>query len=297
MKNPARIVSSLRASALALCAVGAASVAAAQSALYTQNFDNIAGSGTRTPINQQFAGWNAYISSKAFNMADKTQYNFNNDAPTPAGGSLQANSYSFSTTAVPGYQGGYLTHATATAGGGLGSPIIASVYTGLSINLANYSDLSFSWQGNASAVGPSTRLLLQVGGQWYATNATFTLRADAGFSAATDLDKTGNTASFTFSDAASAWREFTLEPGNATNLYEAGNGTMSIGGTASGALSGTITGVGLFTAFAENGSQTTVRYDQLNIIGTAIPEPAQASLLVGLCVVGALTCSRRRRSA
>lgn len=292
MKNPVSIASALSTCALSLCVLSVAPAATAESVLYIQNFDNIAGSGTRTAVNEQFSGWNSYISKKAVNMADRTFINQNNDAEPPTFGQLQSYSYSMSTTVTPGYMGGFLGQATTPNSGSQGSPIMAAVYTGLSIDIASYTDLNISWQGNASAAGPLTRLLLQVDGQWYATDTAFTLLSGG----AADLDKASHTFSYSFSEAASAWREFTLTPSTITDPALA-NGTMSVGtGTLAESLSGTITGIGIYTAFATDGTNSTVRYDQLKITGAAIPEPLHAGLLLGLLAAGAVVYSRRKSS-
>ncbi|EIP98526.1 PEP-CTERM putative exosortase interaction domain-containing protein [Opitutaceae bacterium TAV1] len=265
--------------------------AQAQTILFAENFTN--STGAVQPVNPHLPGWNAYISRKAFNMAGKDQYNYNNDAPVPGSGSLQARAYGFTDGGAggAGYQGGFLIQAVANANGGLGTPIIASVYTGLSIGIADYSNLSFTWQVNTSVAGPVTHILLQVDGDWYASSAFITPVTGG----AVDLDNSSASRTFAFSPDATAWNTFTLNPGTATNTYEAGNGEMGIGAAASGNLTGTLTGIGFLTVFATNGPQTNVRYDQLQITGTAIPEPATFAAVVAGIILAAAMFRRRAR--
>lgn len=261
----------------------------AQAILFAENFTN--STGAVQPVNPHLSGWNAYISKKAFNMVGKDQYNYNNDAPAPGSGSLQARAYGYSDggDGSVGYQGGFLIQAVANANGGLGTPIIASVYTGLSIGIADYSDLNFTWQANTSVAGPVTHILLQVDGNWYVSSAsTFPVTGGAA-----DLDKSAAGQTLAFSPIDTVWNTFTLNPGTATNVYEAGNGEMGIGAVASGNLTGTITGIGFLTVFATGGPQTNVRYDQLRITGIAIPEPAAFVAIAGGIIFVSVMFRRR----
>jgi hypothetical protein len=181
-----------------------------------------------------------------------------------------------------------------TSASAAGSPIFAAVGTGLSINTAAYENIAISWRENIGAAGTvSTRVLLQVGGQWYVSAQAFTPTVGAN----TALDTVGATLSLNYNPAASSWNSFNLTPSTATNgdvaISELQSGTMSIGATAVSDLSGTITGVGLFS---QSSTTATIRIDQLNITATPIPEPANIAALLGLAGLG-LTLIRKRRNA
>lgn len=152
--------------------------------------------------------------------------------------------------------------------------------TGLSINPAS-GPLSISWQQLASVGGSglgTTRLMLQIGGAWVASNQTFT-------AAEGDLPTFGNPSNagiygqnLNFSLTGSAWRDVTITPGT----------TLSLAGSTRGTdLSGTITGIGFY--YVATGS-VSMRMDDLTV--NQIPEPSAA--LLGLAGAGLMAVRRRR---
>lgn len=152
--------------------------------------------------------------------------------------------------------------------------------SGLSINPADGA-LNISWQHHASLAGNAeTRLLLQVGGQWVATNGTFSPLGTGLLSVFGDTANAGLfTNSFVFTSSASSWRDVTFISGS----------TLSISGTARTAdlANAPITAIGFY--YVASGSVST-RIDTLQV--DQVPEPHLSALLLagGLGLV-----ARRKR--
>lgn len=151
--------------------------------------------------------------------------------------------------------------------------------SGLNINPANGA-LNFSWQHHASVTGNAeARLLLQIGGQWIATNQVYNpagIGTLADFGAAAGAGAFTN--SFTFSTAASEWRDVTFTPTIG----------LSISGTArtTDLTVAPITAIGFY--YTASGTVST-RIDTLQV--DQVPEPHLTALLLA----GGLGIAARRR--
>jgi hypothetical protein len=135
-----------------------------------------------------------------------------------------------------------------------------------------------SWyQGNANA-GNSFRVAVQIGGAWYASDAAFTGPA---VGSAANFGTQAEAKSFTWTTAASAWRNLTFTPGT----------SLSLGAVLTEALpTGDLTGFGLYT----NNRSGILRFDTFTI--TAVPEPSSFAALAGLGALGFVAARRRRRA-
>lgn len=150
--------------------------------------------------------------------------------------------------------------------------------TGLSIDPAA-GPLSISWQQLANQAGlATTRLMLQVGGLWVASNQTFTpqLGSLADFGNVNNAGVYGQ--SMTFTLAGSAWRDVMIYPGIVLSVSGSTRGTD---------LSGTITGIGFYY---ETTGSVSMRMDDLTV--TQVPEASAA--LLGLAGAGLMAVRRRR---
>jgi hypothetical protein len=139
---------------------------------------------------------------------------------------------------------------------------------------------TISWfQGNAIS-GNTFRVVVQIGGAWYASE-----NANSGptVTSATDFDTLAEERSFTWTTEASAWRNLSFTPGT----------SLSLGALLSDALpTGDLTGFGLYT----NNRSGTLRFDTFAITATAIPEPGSFAALAGLGALGFAAARRRRRA-
>lgn len=156
----------------------------------------------------------------------------------------------------------------------------ATFTTGL--NLAGADTISWNMNAGWAAYSP-VRVLVQVGGSWYASNQTFVATSTssaANFQFATPEQVAK---SLTFTTSASAWRSFTIDPGV----------SMSVGGTTLGAdlSTATVTGIGFYVDAIAN---SLVRIDTVAVSTSAIPEPSTCATLAG-AAIGSLVILRRRR--
>lgn len=138
-----------------------------------------------------------------------------------------------------------------------------------SFNPADYAPGSvvFSWyQGNASTAH-SVRLIIRVGGVWYASAQTF-----ANITAVANAAAFANGAelkTLTFDPAAANWRQFNF---NGDYDYLSGTttastlGVLGVGATPGADLSGSITAFGLYST--NNGTSSNRRFDTFTIEGT-----------------------------
>lgn len=143
----------------------------------------------------------------------------------------------------------------------------ATITTGLNIAAEG---ATLSWDLGSSAQIPRSQLLLQIDGQWYISNELFQ---------PTNNSQTWGTNSakyhneVVFDTAASSWSTFTITPG----------GSLSIGAQLSADLSSsaTITGIGVYAYNTSTTAGAVVTLDTITIT-SSIPEPSQASFIVGL---------------
>lgn len=227
--------------------------------LYSETFTNNTGSSKGL----SYVGWNSYISSTAVDVSNTATY-------LPSGG---GNEY-FSTAAGVGNPTGTNGYMSMYSQPATGTETFTAYKTGLNLSLTSGVS-TITWQMNATAAGKATtRILVQVGGSWYASNATFT-PTDYGtdFAAAT-------TGSYTFSTLASNWVSFSITPGTSMALGSALGSDLS---------SSTITGIGFYSDVAK---YATFRVDTLAV--NAVPEPNTVALLL-LGAIGMLGMGSRCR--
>ncbi len=154
------------------------------------------------------------------------------------------------------------------------------VETGLSLDLSGSNPIDFAWNLGNSSDAMTVRVLVQAGGNWYATDAVFSSPAMT----LANFPTQSVSRSFTFSTSASTWRSFTLTPGVEMTL-----GTV----LGSDLPSTTLTGVGFYMDHAST-LNTVGRVDTLTI--TAVPEPSTYALL-GAALLVLVALDRRRRRA
>ncbi len=179
-----------------------------------------------------------------------------------------------------------------------------------SINLADYSSLTFSWyQGNANTVDPF-RLAVHIGGVWY-VNTTETLNTVSGISGSTFGSAAGPNAQLmtvNFDPAAANWQVLNFDGtydgggtfgGAAAATTSSTVGTMFLSANSTD-LSGTIdafgymfwaSGTALGSASANAGGN--VRIDNYQIDAIPVPEPAGIALAE---MAGCAIIMLRRRS-
>jgi PEP-CTERM motif len=146
--------------------------------------------------------------------------------------------------------------------------------------------IQFSWyQGDANAAD-TMRLVVRVGGQWYANASTFSTTAMSlgNFPSMAELKQV------TYNPAAANWLNLNFD-----GVYTGGaNGTdgtvLSLGAAAASDLSGSITAFGLLV----EGAAGTRRFDTFQIDATRIPEPATIGLVL-VAAAGLGLAARRRQ--
>lgn len=120
---------------------------------------------------------------------------------------------------------------------------------------------TFSWYQRNTNSTALDRVVVQIGNAWYATSQTFTNTAAAASAGTFTLE------SFTFTTAASSWRDLNFVAGT----------SMSLGAVRTADLpTGDITGFGLLTADTAGQYQ---RFDTFTVDGVAVPEPSVVGLL------------------
>jgi len=178
-----------------------------------------------------------------------------------------------------------------------------------SVNLADYSILTFSWyQGNANTVDP-LRLAVHIGGAWY-VNKSEKLNTVSGISGSTFGSAAGPNAqlvSTAFDPAAANWEVLSFNGtyngggtfGGPAASVTASSSAMSLSANSTD-LTGTIDGFGylfwasntpLGSASANAGGN--VRIDNYQIDAIPVPEPVGWSLMAA--AIGMVAAVRRRR--
>lgn len=253
--TPSRLLPRVTGSAFLMCMVACGSMLTVHAApLYEQDFIN--NSGANAAVNT--VGWNAYLGSTAtVKSADA------------GGGGVDRIGISY-LAGNPNTSNGYLyTANTLTA-----NQIFAATATFSSI-----SPTTITWREGNNNTGISVRLMVQVGGSWYATDQAFS--NTVAYSTATDFSNSSSPdvmKSFNFTTTASSWRSVTLVPGS----------TLSLGSVlTSDLVSSSITGIGFFVQ-SPSTLNVASRLDTLVIV----PEP-QTPILIGLGLIGRIFFHRR----
>ncbi|HVJ46320.1 MAG TPA: hypothetical protein VM511_08040 [Luteolibacter sp.] len=218
--------------------------------LYSETFTH-AGGGVEVATST--VGWTSYYTATAQAI------------PNPASTPRMAIGNQVGVDASPGY--------LFSQGNGTSQTYVAFEATSFSILPTDIANITFR-QGNSDAALAS-RLIIQQGGNWYATSSTF---GTAAMDLPTFQTSGGESESFTFSLTAASWRSLTIIPGT----------SLALGAVIGSDLSSStpITSIGFLTT-----SQNAVtRIDNLAI--NSIPE-ASSLLLCGIAAFG-ITGRRRR---
>lgn len=237
--------------------------------MYVENFTNPAGTSSNT--NTGAIGWSSYFATSTqataitdFSLMTAVAMNGNYACLTNTNGSPTGTGVGFLATVNSSGPAGYY----------------GVVHTfGSALTVANGTQISWI-MGNSSTTA-TVRLLVQSGGNWYASAATFSNTTSNTITSAATFYTTTTAANgygLNFSTDAANWLSFTLDPAN---------GKMQLG-TAIGSnlTSNDITGIGFYTS----NNTTVVRLDNLTII----PEPTSFALFgLSIAVLG-LNLRQRR---
>ncbi len=251
--------------------------AGAQTVLYRETF----GSNAPNPgsTNVTLSG-NAYIATdwKLYGGATATDYT---TTDTAAGDIISNGGPGAPDTGLANVNTGHTETSQAygfvflnLSAGGTGYTRALLDVTGQSLAIANYSALTFSWYAANNSATDAQRVAIQVGGIWYVSASTFTTPASTTGITSPTLE------SLTFNAAATNWNVLNFTAGT----------TLSMGSTAGSALSGTITGFGVYI----DGGTDRNRIDAFTVTGTAVPEPGTVALaLMGLALLLGMGEGRR----
>lgn len=241
-----------------------ASAAGAQTTQYTQLFTNINPTGNQSAST---VGWKFYIGAMATDYSTGNVNISGDIGGISLGGSNPSSDPAGVLFASPGASANQIFAATTT-------------FTAFNAD-------TFTWrQGNGSTTA-SVYLMIQQGGNWYASTTAFqnsSAYTGGTFSSATAPDVSK---SLVFSTSAANWHLVTLNPGSQLSY--------SLTALTQDLASSTITGVGFYLQSTTQSAN--MRIDTLNITGTAaaIPEPSAYTTVAGLSVLG-LVAGRRRVS-
>jgi hypothetical protein len=151
------------------------------------------------------------------------------------------------------------------------------------IDLADFSELRFLWRQHASGEGAEYRLALEIGGNWYATDAPFVNTGASQTGAGGEFASEGVLRTINFSPLGSLWRDLNFTPGTLLSLAGSAR-TLDL-------PEGLMTRAGLFLS-APNG--TSMRFDTFQIEGVPLPEPAALAMLaLGGLALAAMRAWRR----
>ena len=222
--------------------------------IYNEQFDNSTGSSVAVNT----IGWSSYLGSTASNISTQ----INATVISSATGNPTADG-----TGYFGFIG------TGTFPAHTGTLAFVTTFSALDI-----AGSTITWTMANGSTAPVIQLLIQVNGNWYVSNQTFsnsTTYASISTPTTASILQTLN-----FSTQASDWSAFTLTPWS----------SMSVGSVLSSDLSSSsITGIGFYLS---NAADATVRLDSLTV---TVPEPGTIALLgVCLLVLGARTIKRSR---
>ncbi|WPJ97261.1 hypothetical protein SH580_06010 [Coraliomargarita algicola] len=228
--------------------------------IYSETFDN----NTAGNLGSSSIGWSAYVGAFATDISGTIPNGGDRMgvADIPGNPSSDGDSYFFASNT-----------------GNTQDISWTGIETGLS--LSNVS--SISWRMGNATTATTVKILVQIGGSWYASSSDFSNSSTytgGTFSSAGAADDVLQ--EFTFSTDAEDWLELTLNPGV----------TMSLGSApVSDLSSSTITGLGFYVD--TNNTFTTARLDTLQV--NSIPEASVFALYSALSVM-ALVFTRRRRN-
>jgi len=124
------------------------------------------------------------------------------------------------------------------------------------LNLNNFNVSAVTWYQGHNNANLATRFAIEIDGQWFVTNQTFTNTAVASGGNFQNATGGAEEKTFTWSAAASDWLELNFIQGS----------SIAIGNPASADLSGEITSIGLYA----DGINGTFRADNLEIQGTPV---------------------------
>lgn len=223
--------------------------------LYSQTFDYAA----TTSTNAASVGWHGYIGSTAYDVTVGR-------AVVSGQESVKIYGNYGSPQATKGYMA--LDNFTATA------DTYITYVSGLSLAGAT----TLSWQMSVNSVSNIVQTMVQVGGIWYVSNATYSLAASYSTSNLDTNMASASTCTFDLTTA-TQWTQLTITPGTGYVLASSPS-TLDL-------TTNTITGVGFFASIQ---GYKTVNFDSIAV--SIVPEPSAFTLLtLGLFGVAAL---RRR---
>ena len=137
----------------------------------------------------------------------------------------------------------------------------------------------FSWYSGSMDSGDQQSVIVQIGGNWYASTSPVTPVNPV--SSGGSFGATATKSTLTFSTAAANWDTLNFTAGS----------DLTLGSVLSSPLpSGSITGFGLYVQIANHGGGERSYFDTFEV--DSVPEPAAAGFL---CVGGLAALARRRR--